>query len=164
MRLLISALLASTCTALAAPEAGRPEAGRPNVLFIAIEDLLEGTFGGQTIRSMRVGLSLIVTVTGVAWYHLTVFRSDRNTLSTVEPVPTRPLPRHVVLVTPRGLEVADELASATGADLESWHRTDDTTIPELDVDDLAAQIEASDAHDLLVVVGPAGATLTPFET
>ena len=135
-----------------------------SVLYIAIEDLLEGTFGGQTIWSMRVGLSLLVTVTGVAWYHLAVFRSDRKTLTAVEPVPAPPLPRHVVLIAPRGIELADELAAATGADLESWYRTDDTTIPDLDFDKLAARIEASDAHDVLVVIGPAGATLTPFET
>jgi hypothetical protein len=135
-----------------------------SVLFIAIEDLLEGMFGGQTIRSMRVGLSLLVTVTGVAWYHLAVFRSDRNTLAAVEPVPGRALPRHVVLIAPRGVELADEVATATGADVESWHRTDETTSPELDLDDLAARINASDARDVLVVVGPAGATLTPFET
>jgi hypothetical protein len=135
-----------------------------SVLYIAIEGLLEGTFGGQTIRSLRVGLSLLVTVTGVAWYHLAVFRSDRKALTAVEPVPAPPVPRHVVLIAPRGIELADELATATGADLESWYRTDVTTIPDLDLDELAARIEASDAHDVLVVVGPAGATLTPFET
>ena len=135
-----------------------------SVLFIAIEDLLEGTLGGQTIRSMRVGLSLLITVTGVAWYHLTVFRSDRNTLMAAEPRPAPTPPRHVVLIAPRGTELADELATATGADVESWYRTDDTTMPDLDLDELAARIEAGDAHDVLVVVGPAGATLTSFET
>jgi len=135
-----------------------------SVLFIAIENLLEGTFGGEAIRSMRVGLSLLVTVTGAAWYHLAVFRSDRKTLTSVEPIPAPPLPRHIVLIAPRGADLADELAIATGADLESWYRTDDTTIPDLDLNDLAVRIDASDAHDLLVVVGPAGATVTPFET
>ena len=135
-----------------------------SVLFIAIENLLEGTFGGEAVRSMRVGLSLLVAVTGAAWYHLAVFRSDRKALASVEPAPAPPLPRHVVLIAPRGVELTDELAIATGADLETWYRTDDTTIPELDLNDLADRIDASDAHDLLVVVGRAGVTLTPFET
>jgi hypothetical protein len=135
-----------------------------SVLYVTIEEVLEGVFGGETLRSMRVGLSLLVAVTGVAWYHLAVFRSERETFAAVEPVPVQPPPKHVVLIAPRGVELADEIATATGADLESWHRTDHTTIPEFDLDDLIARINASDAHDVLVVVGPTGATLTPFET
>jgi hypothetical protein len=134
-----------------------------SVLFIAIEDLLEGTFGGQTFRFTRVGLSLLVTVSGVAWYHLVVFRSDRAILAAVEPTPAPQLPRHVVLIAPRGSTFADELATATGADVDSWYRMDDISIPEIDLHQLAAQVESSDAQNLLVVVDPTGATVTPFE-
>lgn len=135
-----------------------------SVLFIAIEDLLDGTFGSQTVWSTRVGLSLLVTVTGVAWYHLAVFRSDRAILTASEPTPLQQLPRHVVLIAPRGATLADGLATATGADLDSWYRTDNTSMPDIDLDQLAAQIEASDAQNLLVVVDASGATITPFET
>jgi hypothetical protein len=135
-----------------------------SVLYIAIEDLLAGTFGSQTIWFTRVGLSLLVTVTGVAWYHLGVFRSDRATLTAVEPTPVPPPPMHVVLIAPRGAALAEALATATGADLDSWYRTDDTPMPDIDIDQLTAQIDASDVQNVLVVVGPTGATLTPFET
>ncbi len=134
------------------------------VLFVVIGDLLEGAFGGATVRSARVGLAVLATVTGVAWYHLTVFRSDRASLGALEPAPAPPAPRHVVLVAPHGVELGDRLAAATGAELETWYRADETQVPELDLDDLAARIAACDDHDVLVVVGPGGAMLTPIET
>lgn len=135
-----------------------------SVLYIAIEDLLEGAFDGQTIWSMRVGLALLVTVTGVAWYHVAVFRSDRETLSGVVPAPPPPVSRHVVLIAPRSAQLAEVLATATGADLEVWYRTDEIAAPDLDPDELAARINESDAHDVVVLVGPTGASLTPYET
>lgn len=135
-----------------------------SVLYIVIENLLEGTFDGTTVRLMGVGLSVLTTVTGAAWYHLAVFRADRRTLATTEPTVVPPPPRHVVLVAPCDLDLADELAETTGAYLERWCRTDLPTIPPLDVGDLATRIRDSDAHDVLVVVGPGGASITPFET
>ena len=139
------------------------------VLYTALDDLLGNTLGRETLWSMRVGLSLLIAVTGVAWYHLAVFRSDRATLAALTPAVAPPPSRHVVLITPRDFAppdatLADRLAAATGADLETWYRTDRAPMPEIDVARLTAEIEASEAHDMLVVVGPSGATLTPFET
>lgn len=134
-----------------------------SVLVVGLEDLLDGTFGGETIRSFRVGLSLVATVTGVAWYHLGVYRSDRDALIALGPAPPPPPTRHVVLIVPRDTTLAEELTIATGADLESWYRTDQTTMPDIDLEQLAAQIEASDARDILVVIGSDGPTVVPFE-
>lgn len=142
--------------------------GLVNVLYVAIEDLLDGTLGSQTLRSMRVALSLLVTVTGVAWYHLVVFRSDRATPTTAEPPVPLPAPKHVLLIAPRDPELTDrlvdELVAASGADVETWYRADSVPVPHVDPDRLAVELSASDADDVLVVLGPAGATVTPFET
>jgi hypothetical protein len=139
-----------------------------SVLFVCFEDLLDDTFGGQTVHSFRVGASLVATVAGVAWYHLGVFRSDREALAAIEPArpstPLPPPPKHVVLVVPRDTALADELVLATGVRLESWYRTDDTTMPDVDVEELVARINASDAKELLVVVGSEYVTVTPVET
>lgn len=135
-----------------------------SVLFIGLEDLLDGSLGGGTLRSCRVGLSLLATVTGVAWYHLGVFRGDRDALAAVAPTPSPPPARHVVLVAPRGTALAEAIATATHAELDTWYRTDDTVAVDIDPDRLVEQIEASDAGDLLVVVGADGATVVPVET
>lgn len=50
------------------------------VVFVCLEDLLDGTFGSATVRSFRVGAAVVATVVGVAWYHLGVFRADRADL------------------------------------------------------------------------------------
>ncbi|MDH4143866.1 MAG: DUF5671 domain-containing protein [Acidimicrobiia bacterium] len=138
-----------------------------NVLFIGFQDLLDGTFGGQTARSFRVGLSLMTTVTGVAWYHLGVFRSDRSALIRMEPLPLPPPPapsaRHVVLVAPRGSALADELAATTGADVETWYRTDETAMPSIDIHELAGRIENAEPGDVFVIVGVEGPILIPVE-
>jgi hypothetical protein len=140
------------------------------VLFVAIEDLLDGTFGGETVRTFRVALSLIISVTAVAWYHLRVFRSDREILAAITPVPSAapppapPRERHLVVVGPRGAVLADELASATGARLDRWYRTDDGGVAEIDLTALVTEIEDSEADEMLVVVGPEGATIVPFES
>jgi hypothetical protein len=134
-----------------------------SVLFIGFEDLLDGTFGGQTVRSFRVVLSLVAAIAGIAWYHLDVFRSDRAALIGMRPLPPPPSARHVILIAPRGTALAEEIAIATGADLESWHRADDTTMPEIDVQELAAQIKANDTRNVLVIVGSEGLTLIHLE-
>jgi hypothetical protein len=133
------------------------------VVFLAIEDLLDSTFGGETIRSLRVGLSLVVTVAGVAWYHFAVFRSDRARLDMVEPAEAAPGPRRLVLVAPRSATLAAELAAATGARVDSWSRTDEEAFPLPDVELLAAMIETTDASDTLVMVDAGGPHIIPIE-
>ena len=138
-----------------------------SILFITLEDLLEGTLGGETIRAFRVGLALVLTVTGTAWYHLRVFRSDRDAVAAMEPplLHTEPTPpHHVLLIAPRHTIQADELAAATHTDLQTWYRTDHPTVPAVDLNELAAEITALDAEDTLVVIGPKGPIVVPYET
>ncbi|MEA3502869.1 MAG: DUF5671 domain-containing protein, partial [Actinomycetota bacterium] len=47
------------------------------LVFIVVEDLLEGDLGSATINSIAVPLSLIITAGAVAWYHFAVLREDR---------------------------------------------------------------------------------------
>ena len=140
------------------------------VLFVGIDDLLDATFGGETLDSARVGLALFATVTGVAWYHLGVFRSDRAIAEQLAPVPApppAPLPppeTHVVLIAPRDGELAKALATATGVVVETWVREDDVPMPDIDIDELVARILESAGHEVAVVVGPTGADVIPYVT
>ena len=144
------------------------------VLFVGINDLLDGTFGGETLDSARVGLALLATVTGIAWYHLDVFRSDRVVTEQHAPAPLPPpspllapaplLPpaTHVVLIAPRDGELAAALATATGAVIETWVRDDDVPMPAIDIDELVSRILDGAGHDVAVVVGPTGADVIPY--
>jgi hypothetical protein len=142
------------------------------VLFVGIEDLLDGTFGGETLDSARVGLALLATVTGVAWYHLGVFRSDRAVAEQLAPapaplpppVPVSPPATHVVLIAPPGGGLAEALAAATGASVDTWVREDDMPMPDIDIDELVARILEDAGHEVAVVVGPTGADVIPYVT
>jgi hypothetical protein len=134
------------------------------VLFVGIDDLLDGTIGGETLGSARVGLALLATVTGVAWYHLGAFRSDRAIAEQLAPAPA-PLPppaTHIVLIAPADGELAEALAAATGAVVETWVREDDMPMPDIDLDELVARILEYAGHEVAVVVGPTSADVIPY--
>ncbi len=133
------------------------------ILSVALEDLLDGVFGGLTVRSFRVGVALLGTVTGVAWYHLAVYRSDREELEELIPTTAAAPRRHIVLVAHPGSLLPSRLATATGADLELWHRTDDGGSPTVDLRELTEIIEAVDSANTLVLGGPDGPTVVPYE-
>ena len=134
------------------------------VLFVGIEDLLDGTFGGETLDSARVGLALLTTVTGVAWYHLGVFRSDRATAEQLAPASVPPpLPAtHIVLIAPPDGALAEALATATGVVVETWVREDDMPMPDIDIDELIARILEEAGHEVAVVVSATGADVIPY--
>lgn len=122
-----------------------------------LRDLLDGTFGEQTIRDVRVPLGMLVAVSGVAWYHLRIYRSERG-----EYVAAR---RHqdVVLVSSDGEGLAERLAAASGAHVVQWYRTDTVAAAPIDVDRLAHLIADSPADHLLVVQGPDEVEVVPFD-
>jgi len=64
------------------------------LVFIVVEDLLEGDLGAATINTIAVPLSLIVTAGAVAWYHFAVFREDRS----IAPQAELPVLREVVVI------------------------------------------------------------------
>ena len=132
------------------------------VLAIGFEDLFDGRFGGETVRSFRVPLALIITVTSGAWYHLGVYRADRAALRIAEPSPPAARPLHVVLVAPPSTDIGERLTAIPGIRLERWYRTDSVDV-DVDVDDLAGDLLASESEDALVVVGPDGHVVVPFE-
>ena len=133
-----------------------------SALFVAFDDLLNTRLGGQTIRSARIGISLVASVTGVAWGHLTIYRSDRRTLESSAPGTVGPT-RHLVLVAPRDTELADRLAAATGAVIDASHDTTHTVTPDIDVEEIAARIEQAGTTHVAVIVDVDDVKVIPLQ-
>lgn len=89
--------------------------------FIGIQDALEGRLSGETLRTMRVPLALLVTTGAVSGCHWLVFRHDR----TVAPHEAARGPREVLLVGPADDDLAEAVHRATGARVELWIRSGD---------------------------------------
>ncbi len=129
------------------------------VITSTLGDLIEGIIGRSTLDENRFGIALIATVTGVAWYHLNVFRRDRHALDALLPPP--PVITHQRtgwLVTPAGSPLADSLPGR----LTQLIRTDLTDVAAVDPDEVRARIDACDSDQVLVVQGRDGVDVVPI--
>jgi hypothetical protein len=120
-------------------------------VFVLLQDVIDGTASGETIRSMRYALGVLVASAAVSAYHGAVYREDREVA-----LPARPEgPRSVVLVgaAAPGLERAVE--HTTGARVELWVRTDGQA-PQWSQDELVTQLSGHDGEDLLVLSDETG--------
>ncbi len=137
------------------------------VLFTTIEDVLDASLSRQTLHDDRVGLAILLTVTGMAWYHYRIYRAER----TEARADRRPAERHptgstrperrVVLVASNHSRLARHLAETSGASIVHWHRTDHEDGP-VDVPDLDRQLTERADEDLLVILGADGPIVIPF--
>jgi Flp pilus assembly protein CpaB len=128
------------------------------VLIRVLEDVLGSTFGGETIRAMRVGIGLLVTVTGVAGYHLVVFRHDRAESAGFDAEPTH-RPVAAIVFAPADSALPAELA-ATGLSVRHWP----TSGPVADrADDSHVQALAARASELGASTGLVAVVATPGE-
>jgi hypothetical protein len=48
------------------------------IVFILMEDILNGTVGAETLDASAVAISLLLTAGALSWYHFAVFREDRS--------------------------------------------------------------------------------------
>jgi len=87
------------------------------VVFILVEDLLDGVFGSGTVDDTAIAIALLATTGAVAWYHFAVFREDRNEMQSMEPAVEEPSAEDNVrddLVPPGSLEDAVTAFMAAG--------------------------------------------------
>ncbi len=153
------------------------------VLTGGFEDLLEGNVSRTTLHDNRVGLALILSVTGVAWYHFGIYRAERADYESSSPAaatsdpPTTPLapsvqppppspiggePQRIIVVSADGQDLSRDLAAATGASVVRWRRTDGEQTPAVDLPRLSELIAESPSDDVLVLVGESGPRVIPF--
>ncbi len=133
------------------------------VLIPSLRDLLDGTFDGESVRSVGVPLSILVSVTGVAWYHLRVFRSDQSTLDELRPLVVPTVHRFVVVASPDS-PVPEQLAAATGAAVRQWTRLDGVVEPPFDAMSVAGASASIPAGDLLVLADSQRWSVIPLAT
>jgi hypothetical protein len=131
------------------------------VLVIGLQDLLDSEFGGETVRAMRVGLALIASVTGIAWYHLLVFRNDRAASQDLVPAPE--VVRHrVIVVASAGSPTPAGIARNTTAEITAWTRLDSLVEADVDPEQLANEVDACPSPDVLVIGTTAGWSVIPI--
>ncbi len=118
------------------------------LVFIVVEDLLEGDLGSATINSIAVPLSLIITAGAVAWYHFAVFREDRA----IAPHEEFPALREIVVIGTD--EDVAAIAGGTGIRVQPLRVVGDPAEEETLADVLSA-LEA-ETHSRVVIIAEDG--------
>ncbi len=111
-----------------------------------MQDIVAGSLGPATVRSMRYALGTLVGAAAVSAYHGAVFRQDRAS----GPAMRERGPRTILLIGGVGPDVDRELSRATGAKVEVWGRLD-VPVPDWDVAVLAEELSAFPDADVVVV-------------
>ena len=118
------------------------------LVFIVVEDLLEGDLGSATINTIAVPLSLIITAGAVAWYHFAVFREDRA----IAPHEVLPTLREIVVI--GSGEDVDAITSGTGVRAQALRVVGEPTEAET-LDDVLSALSA-ETHSRVVVIAEDG--------
>lgn len=138
------------------------------VLFQLFDAVLESDLGASTLRDMRWSVALLLTAGAVAAYHWLVLREDRTIVGPDEPVAPAARPKSVMLLAAgptdaiaAALEAAGTIRVRTGRRLDA--PPDAATLPASEIDALRERIEASEADQLIVIVGlDGGVELVPY--
>jgi len=85
------------------------------IVFIVVEDGLDGSLGANTLDSAAVALALLTTAGALAWYHLAVFREDRD----VTPDTPSYVVDEVLLISASDTPLAQAIKDRIGAKVRS---------------------------------------------
>lgn len=125
-------------------------------VFVLLQDVLAGTASGETIRSMRYALGVLLATAAVSAYHGAVYREDRAVT-----LPAAPLgPRTVLLIGAPAPDLEQSIRRATGARTELLVRTDGTAPPWSEEAVLAA-IATQPGEHLVVLTDGEGLRVIP---
>jgi Flp pilus assembly pilin Flp len=119
------------------------------LVYVFVENVLDGTVGAATLDAMAVPIALVVTTGALAWYHFTVVRHDRAEM----PAAPKRAVREVILITSDGVDLTRAL---TAADMRvrTFHAAADP-VDLGSVDDVLAAL-GSETHQTVVVVTTEG--------
>jgi hypothetical protein len=118
------------------------------LVFLIVEDLLEGTLNAATVNAVAVPVSLLITAGAVAWYHFTVFREDRS----ITPQEKAPALREIIVV--GSDEVGAAITSGTGVRVVQFRVVDQPTAVAT-IDDVLGALD-NETHERIVVVAEDG--------
>jgi hypothetical protein len=118
------------------------------LVFIVVEDLLEGDLGSATINSIAVPLSLILTAGAIAWYHFAVFRADRA-ITSHEALPVL---QEIFII--GSAEEITAITNGTSARVQALRVVGEATGAET-LDDVLSALDA-ETHGRVVVIAEDG--------
>jgi hypothetical protein len=113
-------------------------------VFLFLDDLLNSNLSGETVRSMRFAIGILLNNGALAGYHWSIYRHERTTT-----VHLFERGRKIVLVGPADESLVKELKSRVGGDIELWATHDGEgawSVPEL-VD----LIQSTEGKELLIL-------------
>ena len=113
-------------------------------VFLFLDDLLNGNLSGETARSMRFAIGILLTNGAIAGYHWSIYRHERSTT-----IHLFERGRKIVLVGPADDSLVKELKSQIGGDIELWATQDGDS--SWSVPELIALIHSTEGKELLVL-------------
>lgn len=126
-------------------------------VYLLLDDVVQGTVGAETLRSMRFPVGVLFTTAAVAAYHGAVHRSDRERM----PAAVAPQgPRFVLLVGPDDREVARAVARRTHGHVQAWTLVDDGRAT-WSADEVMAALEGTTAEEVIVLCDEDGLRAIP---
>ncbi len=126
-------------------------------VFMAFDDLFQGTFGSETLRSMRFPIGLLATTGAIAGFHWLVYRVDRDH----EPALRRG-PRFILLIGPPDEEIATAVSRITGGRVRLWRRLEDNG-GAWSADEVASALADHPGEEVVVVSRPTGVDVIPVD-
>ena len=123
-------------------------------VYLFFEDVVQGTIGTQTLRSMRVPIGILLSTGAIAAYHWTVHQRSRAAV----PVAAHG-PRYVLLVGPSDPEIAKAVAHATGGRVQAW--SSEGGGAPWSVDAVLAALAAAPDEEVLVLSDASGVHAIP---
>jgi len=132
-------------------------------VYAFFNDLVEGQLGVQTVRDMRIALSILIATGLVSGYHILIYNRDRS-LGLVET--TVKVPRFVLLI--GGDEsLRRELAERTGAQVQGWKRvgeeSGDGRVGGPSVERIVDALHGTAADQVMVLARPEGIEIIPIK-
>jgi len=125
-------------------------------VYVLFQDVVEGSFNEETVRSMRVAIGVLVTTAAIAAYHGAVFRSDREQLgATGSGDGEGHGPRFVLLIGPSDPAIAREVARLTHGRVQAWSRDADG-LPPWSLDQVVAALGTVTGDEVVVLAEPGG--------
>lgn len=127
-------------------------------VYLLFQDLVEGTLGEETVRSMRVAIGVLVTTAAIAGYHGAVFRADREHLPATADEGHGP--RYVLLIGPPDPQIAREVARLTQGRVQAWARAGDG-LPPWSLDEVRTSLAGVTGDEVVVLSEPGGLRAFP---
>ena len=125
-------------------------------VYLLFQDVVQGTFGPDTIRAMRIPIGILLSTGAIAGYHGAVYRSGRAL--TVHAGPHGP--RYVLLVGPADPEIAHVVAHETGGRVQAW--ATETGGAPWSIEDVMTALDTNPtAPEVLVLSDPSGVHAIP---